>query len=111
MLMDRRKDTHLPNSPDQEQPLQAPHPASLPAKPSTLREAARAADLPDRLALKACLHGGNIELGDVGATEADVMASSGPRAPDAARLEVERAEAQGLNAARKRKALREDRSG
>jgi len=87
--------------------------AKPPAMPFTLREArtrvrkaARAAKLPDWLTLAACRHGGMTELGDAGATEAEIMASSGHRTPDAARLYVKRTEAQRLNAARKRKALR-----
>jgi hypothetical protein len=86
-----------------------------PALPFTLREArarvrdaARAASLPDWLTLAACRHGGMTELGDAGATEAEVMASSGHRTPDAARLYVKRTEAQRLSAARKRRALREN---
>lgn len=92
--------------------------ARAPARPFALREArtrvreaARAAGLPDWLTLAACRHGGMTELGDAGATEAEVMASSGHRTPDAARLYVKRTEAQRLSAARKRKALRENGSG
>ena len=89
-----------------------------PAVPFTLREArarvrkaARAAGLPEWLTLAACRHGGMTELGDAGATEAEVMASSGHRTPDAARLYIKRTEAQRFSAARKRKALRENKAG
>lgn len=71
-----------------------------------VRKAARAAGLPDWLTLAACRHGGMTELGDAGATEAEVMASSGHRTPDAARLYVKRTDAQRLSAAKKRRALR-----
>jgi integrase len=84
-----------------------------PAKPFSLREArkrvrnaAAAAGLPDWLTLAACRHGGMTELGDAGATEQEVMASSGHKTPDAARLYVKRTEKQRLSAAKKRKALR-----
>lgn len=87
--------------------------AKGPARPFTLREArarvreaATDAGLPDWLSLAACRHGGMTELGDAGATEAEVMASSGHKTPDAARLYVKRTETQRLSAARKRKALR-----
>lgn len=81
-------------------------PFSLRDARARVRRAARAAGLPDWLTLAACRHGGMTELGDAGATEAEVMASSGHRTPDAARLYVKRTEAQRLAAARKRKALR-----
>lgn len=88
--------------------------APPPARPFTLREArarvrkaARAAGLPDWLTLAACRHGGMTELGDAGATEAEVMASSGHSTPEASRLYVKRTDAQRLSAAKKRRALRE----
>lgn len=74
---------------------------------SRVRKAARKAGLPDWLSLAACRHGGMTELGDAKATEAEVMASSGHRTPDAARLYVKRTETQRLSAAKKRRALRE----
>lgn len=89
-----------------------------PALPFTLREArtrvrraARAAGLPEWLTMAACRHGGMTELGDAGATEAEVMASSGHRTPDAARLYIKRTEKQRLSAAMKRRALRENGTG
>jgi hypothetical protein len=92
--------------------------AGEPAKPFTLRDArarvrkaARKAGLPEWVTLAACRHGGMTELGDAGATEAETMASSGHTTPNAARLYVKRTEAQRLSAARKRRALRENRSG
>lgn len=81
-------------------------PFSLREARSRVRKAARAAKLPDWLTLAACRHGGMTELGDAGATEAEVMASSGHRTPDAARLYVKRTDAQRLSAAKKRRALR-----
>lgn len=74
-----------------------------------VRDAAREAGLPDWLTLAACRHGGMTELGDAGATEAEVMASSGHRTPDAARLYVKRTDAQRMSAARKRVALRKNK--
>lgn len=72
-----------------------------------VRRAARAAGLPEWLTLAACRHGGMTELGDAGATEAEVMASSGHRTPDAARIYIKRTAAQRLSASKKRRALRE----
>lgn len=83
-----------------------PAPFTLREARARVRKAARAAGLPDWLTLAACRHGGMTELGDAGATEAEVMASSGHRTPDAARLYVKRTEAQRLSAAKKRRALR-----
>lgn len=68
------------------------------------RKAARAASLPDRLTLAACRHGGLTELGDAELTEQGVLALSGHRTPEAARLYVKRTEAQRAAAARKRRA-------
>lgn len=85
--------------------------AEVPAKPFTLREArkrvrdaAEKAGLPAWLNLAACRHGGLTELGDADLTEQGVMALSGHKTPDAARLYVKRTDAQRLNAARKRRA-------
>lgn len=87
-----------------------PEPFTLREARSRVRDAARAAGLPDWLTLAACRHGGMTELGDAGATEAEVMASSGHKTPDAARLYIKRTEAQRLSAAKKRLALR-DKTG
>ena len=72
-----------------------------PAKPfllrtarSRVRKAATKAGLPSWLTLAACRHGGLTELGDAELTEQGVMALSGHRAPDAARLYLKRTEAQ-----------------
>jgi hypothetical protein len=82
-----------------------------PAKPYLLRTArnrvraaARAAKLPDHLTLAACRHGGLTELGDAELTEQGVMALSGHRTPEAARLYVKRTDTQRASAARKRRA-------
>jgi hypothetical protein len=69
-----------------------------------VREAARAAKLPDHLTLAACRHGGLTELGDAELTEQGVMALSGHRTPEAARLYVKRTETHRAFAARKRRA-------
>jgi hypothetical protein len=53
-----------------------------------VRAAARKAGLPDALTLAACRHGGLTELGDAELTEQGVMALSGHRTPEAARLHV-----------------------
>lgn len=69
-----------------------------------VRAAARAANLPDDLTLASCRHGGLTELGDAELTEQGVMALSGHRTPEAARLYVKRTETQRASAARKRRA-------
>lgn len=69
-----------------------------------MRDAARAAKLPDHLTLAACRHGGLTELGDAELTEQGVMALSGHRTPEVARLYVKRTETQRASAARKRRA-------
>ena len=82
--------------------------APEPARPFKLRyarelvrEAAQAAELPDDLTLGACRHGGLTELGNAELTEQGVMALSGHKTPQAARLYVKRTEAQRVTAARK----------
>jgi integrase len=87
------------------------NPKIKPAKPFLLRtarnrvrDAARVAKLPDHLTLAACRHGGLTELGDAELTEQGVMALSGHRTPEAARLYVKRTEIQRASAARKRRA-------
>jgi hypothetical protein len=69
-----------------------------------VRAAARAEKLPEDLTLAACRHGGLTELGDAELTEQGVMALSGHRTPEAARLYVKRTETQRASAARKRRA-------
>jgi hypothetical protein len=82
-----------------------------PARPFKLRDArtrvrraAEKAELPDHLTFAACRHGGLTELGDAELTEQGVMALSGHRTPEAARLYVKRTETQRMIAARKRRA-------
>ena len=69
-----------------------------------VRRAAKKAMLPLYLTLAACRHGGLTELGDAELTEQGVMALSGHRTPEAARLYVKRTETQRAAAARKRRA-------
>ena len=69
-----------------------------------VREARRAADLPEHVTMTACRHGGMTELGDAELTEQGVMSLSGHRTPDAARGYVKKTETQRLTAARKRRA-------
>ena len=82
-----------------------------PARPFKLRDArarvrraAAEAKLAFDLTLAACRHGGLTELGNAEITEQGVMALSGHRTPDAARLYVKRTETQRTTAARKRRA-------
>jgi hypothetical protein len=51
-----------------------------------------------------CRHGGMTELGDAALTEAQTMALSGHKTPDAARLYVKRTDTQRVSAARRRRA-------
>ena len=81
-----------------------PHPYSLSYAKRIVREARRTAGLPEHVTLSACRHGGMTELGDAELTEQAVMALSGHRTPEAARLYMKRTEAQRIAAARKRRA-------
>ena len=77
-----------------------------------VREAATDAKLAADLTLAACRHGGLTELGNAEITEQGVMALSGHRTPDAARLYVKRTETQRVAAARKRRAwIESNRNG
>jgi IS5 family transposase len=69
-----------------------------------VREARRAAGLPEHVTMTACRHGGMTELGDAELSEQGVMSLSGHRTPDAARGYVKKTDAQRLAAARKRRA-------
>jgi hypothetical protein len=69
-----------------------------------VREARRAAGLPEHVTMTACRHGGMTELGDAELTEQGVMSLSGHRTPDAARGYVKKTDAQRLSAVRKRRA-------
>lgn len=69
-----------------------------------VREARRAAGLPEHVTMTACRHGGMTELGDAELTEQGVMSLSGHRTPDAARGYIKKTDAQRLAAARKRRA-------
>jgi hypothetical protein len=69
-----------------------------------VREAARAAGLPDWITLDACRRAGLNEIADADLTETQEMAMSGHTTPNAKRRYVKRSEAQRLIAARKRRA-------
>lgn len=69
-----------------------------------VREARRAAGMPEHVTMTACRHGGMTELGDAELTEQGVMSLSGHRTPDAARGYIKKTDAQRLAAARKRRA-------
>ncbi len=81
-----------------------PRPYSHSYAKRVVRDARRAASLPEHVTLTACRHGGMTELGDSELTEQQVMALSGHRTPEASRLYVKRTEAQRIAAARKRRA-------
>jgi integrase len=68
-----------------------------------VREARAVAGLGAHVTLDACRHGGMTELGDAELAEQGVMALSGHRTPQAARLYVKRTEAQRVAAAAKRR--------
>src|SRR5262249_34912791 len=63
----------------------------------------RLAGLGEHVTLDACRHGGMTELGDAELAEQGVMALSGHKTPEAARLYVKRTERQRLRAAVKRR--------
>ena len=68
--------------------------------------------MPEHVTLTARRHGGMTELGDAEVTEQRVMALSGHRTPEAARLYIKRTEAQRIIAARRRRAwVEEERKG
>jgi hypothetical protein len=68
-----------------------------------VRQARVAAGLGAHVTLDACRHGGMTELGDAELVEQGVMALSGHKTPQAARLYMKRTEAQRITAARKRR--------
>jgi integrase len=68
-----------------------------------VRDARRLAGLAEHVTLDACRHGGMTELGDAELAEQGVMALSGHKTPEAARLYVKRTERQRLRAAVKRR--------
>jgi hypothetical protein len=84
-----------------------PRPFLLRTARIRVRAAARAAKLPDDLTLAACRHGGMTELGDAELSEQNVMALSGHKTPDAARLYLKRTEKQRAIGARRRRAFLE----
>lgn len=73
-----------------------------------VRDARRAAGLPEHVTMTACRHGGMTELGDAELTEQGVMSLSGHRSPEAARGYVKKTDAQRLSASRKRRAWIQD---
>jgi integrase len=68
-----------------------------------VREARESAELGSHVTLDACRHGGMTELGDAELAEQGVMALSGHKTPQAARLYVKRTERQRITAATKRR--------
>ena len=68
-----------------------------------VREARQRAGLGSHVTLDACRHGGMTELGDAELAEQGVMALSGHKTPQAARLYVKRTERQRVAAAAKRR--------
>ncbi len=72
-----------------------------------VQEARAKAGLDKHVTLAACRHGGMTLLGDAGITEQGVMALSGHRTPQAARIYVKRTEQQHLAAARQRRSYLE----
>jgi len=82
-----------------------PRPFLLRTARIRVRAAARAAKLPDDLTLAACRHGGITELGDAELTEQGVMAMTGHKTPDAARLYLKCTEKQRAIGARRRRAF------
>lgn len=70
-----------------------------------VRKARTSAKLGSHVTLDSCRHGGLTEHGDSGATEAETMAASMHRTPQAARLYVKRTEDQQRAAGRKRRQL------
>ncbi len=81
-----------------------PRPYSFSYAKRIVREARRAAGLPEHITMTACRHGGMTELGDAELTEQGVMSLSGHRTPDAARGYVKKTDVQRLAAAKKRRA-------
>lgn len=74
-----------------------------------MREARRAAGLPEHVTLDSCRHDGMTEIGDGELSETDEMSLSGHKTPDAKRRYIKRTEARRLRAARRRRAWVEQR--
>ena len=72
-----------------------------------MRAARNHAGLGAHVTLDACRHGGMTELGDAELSEQNVMALSGHKTPDAARLYLKRTEKQRAIGARRRRAFLE----
>jgi integrase len=68
-----------------------------------VQKARKLAGLPSHVTLAACRHGGMTELGDAQITEQGIMALSGHRTPQAARVYVKRTERQRLAATAQRR--------
>jgi integrase len=81
----------------------APRPYTVFYARKRVREARKFAGLSAHVTLDACRHGGMTELGDAELAEQGVMALSGHKTPQAARLYVKRTERQRLRAAAKRR--------
>jgi integrase len=77
-----------------------------------VQKARKVAGLPGHVTLAACRHGGMTELGDGQLTEKSIMALSGHRTPQAARVYVKRTERQRLAAtAQRRRFLETEHDG
>ena len=77
-----------------------------------VQKARKLAGLPNHVTLAACRHGGMTELGDAEIIEQDIMAHSGHRTPQAARVYVQRTERQRLAAsAERRRFLQSEHEG
>ncbi len=85
-------------------PRGPPRPFKMRDARARVRDAARAAGLPNWLTLDACRRAGLNEIADADLTETQEMAMSGHTTPNAKRRYVKRSEAQRLIAARKRRA-------
>lgn len=85
--------------------VKTPRCYSEPYAQHLVQRARTKAKLPTHVTLEACRHGGMTELGDSELTENQVMAVSGHKTPQAARLYVKRTEKQRLAAVRHRRAF------
>lgn len=82
-----------------------PHLYSCTYAQRRVREARKDAGLGVHVTFDACRHGGMTELGDADATEAQIMAVSGHRSPEAARRYIKRTERQRVAGLKKRRLL------
>ena len=109
-------ETYLQNLPRLGTPIVVTKGSRGPSRPyamvyaqARVREARVLAGLGSHVTLDACRHGGMTELGDAELAEQGVMALSGHKTPQAARLYVKRTERQRIAAASKRRRWVEDK--